>query len=367
MRAPTHSKQGERLRALQSYDILDTDREAEFDDIVKLAASICEAPISVVNLIDAERQWFKAETGLGVRETPIDTSICAHAILENDFVEIPDTLADPRLADNPLCTGEDGLRFYAGALLTNEDGLPLGTLCVLDRRPRELTPLQRDAIRVLARQVMAQLDLRRSLTMAETLRKEVDHRVKNSLLSVAAYARLQIRASRSDETRMALEAVHLRIAAVSNLHELLYKTDSGPYIDLGAYVRNLGRHLESLAADGVAVEVDAERIIVDSDEAAAVGTLVNELAANAFKHAFPEGRQGTVSISLRIVEDGLIELTCADDGVGFGATEEPTSGLGLKVAQTVCGQLGCELEMRLSSEGVAAIARFAPKAGTRPN
>ena len=122
MKAATHPQQAERLAALYRYDILDTEREADFDDIVELAAELCGAKISVINLIDSDRQWFKAETGLGVRETPLETSICSHVILESDFVEIPDTQADTRTSDNPLCRDEPGLRFYAGALLKSRDG-----------------------------------------------------------------------------------------------------------------------------------------------------------------------------------------------------------------------------------------------------
>jgi hypothetical protein len=167
MKASSHPRQEARLAALRGYNILDTPREADFDEIVALASQICEAPISVVNLVDAERQWFKAEVGLGVRETPIETSICAHAILEEAFVEIPDTLQDQRMRGNALCDGEPGLRFYAGAQLQTPDGLPLGTLCVLDYKPRTLTPLQRNAIIVLGRQVMAQLDLRLALRLPQ--------------------------------------------------------------------------------------------------------------------------------------------------------------------------------------------------------
>lgn len=204
MEARQHPQQQERLRALRAYDILDTEREADFDEIVELAARICGTAISVVNFIDEDRQWFKAETGLGVRETPLATSICSHAILEDSFVEIPDTLADPRMRDNPLCTGEPGLRFYAGALLVNDDGLPMGTLCVLDHAPGRLDSMQRDALRVLGRQVMALLEMRRALGEARLLRLEVDHRVKNSLQSVISLARMQARRMESVEARAAL-------------------------------------------------------------------------------------------------------------------------------------------------------------------
>ncbi|CAN5420327.1 hypothetical protein BH11ARM2_BH11ARM2_37910 [soil metagenome] len=161
MRASLHREESARLNALRSFGVLDTPREADFDEIVQLAAQICEAPISVINLIDASRQWFKAEVGLGIREMPLDNSICAHAILEKGLVVVPDTGEDARFADNRLVTSLEGIRFYAGTLLETEEGLPIGTLCILDTKPRDLNALQRDTLRVLGRQVMAQLELRK--------------------------------------------------------------------------------------------------------------------------------------------------------------------------------------------------------------
>lgn len=149
-----------RLAALARYHVMDTPREAAFDEIVELVAAICEAPIAIVNLIEDGRQFFKAEVGLGVRETPLDTSFCGQAILEEDFLLVPDATDDRRFNCNPLVTGEPHLRFYAGALLKSPEGFPIGTLCVLDHRPRDLTDVQKQAIRVMARQVMMQLEQR---------------------------------------------------------------------------------------------------------------------------------------------------------------------------------------------------------------
>lgn len=152
-----------RLEALARYEILDTPREKDFDDVAALAAAICGTPIAVVNLIGEGRQFFKAEVGLGVRETPLDSSFCAHAILEEEFLLVADATKDARFVRNPLVTGEPHLRFYAGALLRTEDGQPIGTVCVLDYEARELTPTQTQTLRILARQVMTQLDLRLAL------------------------------------------------------------------------------------------------------------------------------------------------------------------------------------------------------------
>ncbi|BBE00231.1 PAS domain S-box protein (plasmid) [Sphingobium amiense] len=154
---------------MDRYDILDTPTEPIFDDIARLASEALGAPIAVVNLIATARQWFKAEISIGARELPLEVSICAHALLEEDMMVIPDTRLDPRVDCNPLVTAEGGLRFYAGALLKTPDGLPIGTLCVLDRQPRPegITPFQRLTLEVLARQVMTQLELRRSLSQQQ--------------------------------------------------------------------------------------------------------------------------------------------------------------------------------------------------------
>lgn len=149
-----------RLAALQRYEILDTPVEAEFDDFTQLASYICGAPIALISLVETNRQWFKSEVGLGVRETPLDVSICRHALLQPGVFVVPDTTKDPRFQNNPLVTGAPRLRFYAGALLESSDGLPLGTLCVLDRQPRQLTAEQSRALHMLARQVMTLLELR---------------------------------------------------------------------------------------------------------------------------------------------------------------------------------------------------------------
>ena len=174
--------ESERLAALASYEILDTPRELEFDDVVRLAANVFEAPIAVVNLVAEGRQWFKAEVGIGADELPLDVSICAHAILQRGIFVIPDTTQDARFASNPLVTGDPGLRFYAGALLETPEGLPLGTVCVLDTKPRPggITDHQRLTLEVLARQVMTQLELRRAVSQrdqrAERLKAEIQGR-----------------------------------------------------------------------------------------------------------------------------------------------------------------------------------------------
>ncbi len=170
----SRERERRRLAALDRYRILDTPRENAFDEVARLAADLCGTPIGVVNLIGDGRQFFKAEVGLGVRETPLETAFCTHAILEEEFLLIPDARQDARFAGNPLVHGQPGLRFYAGAPLRTADGLPIGTLCVLDTEPRNLNEVQQRALKVLARQLMNQLDLR----IAATERSEQDDRYR---------------------------------------------------------------------------------------------------------------------------------------------------------------------------------------------
>ena len=138
--------------------------EQEFDDLSRLAAMICGTPIALVSLVDADRQWFKAKVGIDDAETPRDVAFCGHAILQKDVMVVPDALADARFRGNPLVTNLPNVRFYAGAPLITQDGHALGTLCVMDHVPRELTSDQKQALKSLSRLVLAQIELRRSVS-----------------------------------------------------------------------------------------------------------------------------------------------------------------------------------------------------------
>ena len=161
MTAQVANNEAKRLKVLWQYDVLDTVPEEVFDDLTELAARICEAPIALISLVDEDRQWFKSKVGLTINETSRDISFCAHAIKQQELFIIPDATKDLRFANNPLVVSDPKIRFYAGAPLITPDGHALGTLCVIDKVPRELRPEQQQALRVLARHVMTQLELRR--------------------------------------------------------------------------------------------------------------------------------------------------------------------------------------------------------------
>jgi GAF domain-containing protein len=168
MKAPLPANETERLKALYQFEILDTLAEQVFDDLTLIASRICDTPIALISLIDEDRQWFKSRIGLDAQETPRDLAFCSHAILQHEILEVKDATQDRRFADNPLVTGDPRIRFYAGAPLLTGEGYGLGTLCVIDRMPRELTPKQREALQALSRVVLNCIQQRRYLSVMQS-------------------------------------------------------------------------------------------------------------------------------------------------------------------------------------------------------
>lgn len=200
-----HRDEERRLARLLALELLDTPEEADYDDLTRLAAQICGTPISLVTLLDDKRQWFKSKHGLNATETPREVSFCGHAIhSENEPFIVNDARNDARFHDNPLVIGGVKVVFYAGIPLTNEEGLPFGTLCVIDHQPRQLTNAQIDALRILARQVMRLLDLRKasnelrtSVQLLKTQKAELErfasvmaHDLKTPLANISGLIKL---------------------------------------------------------------------------------------------------------------------------------------------------------------------------------
>ena len=171
----TINQEAKRLEALQAYQILDTPEEEQYDNLVTLASYICGTPISLISLITQNRQWFKAKVGITGTETLRSDSFCQYAIESDDVLEIPDTLEDIRFYNNPYVTGEPNVRFYAGAPLVTNAGYRLGTLCVIDNQPRELTETQKMALAMLSEQVVAHFELRQKKEELEQEKQQINN------------------------------------------------------------------------------------------------------------------------------------------------------------------------------------------------
>lgn len=340
MQANQPCNEPERLAALYAYNILDTPLEAEFDDITQLVAQLCETPIAVINFVAEGRQWFKSEIGLGVRETPLDISICAHAILQDDLFIVPDTTQDPRFADNPLVVQDPHLRFYAGALLKSPDGYPLGTLCVLDYKTRTLTEVQKKALRVLANQVMVQAELRRRVEetrlLNERLRRsmaEAHHRIKNNLQTLTALMDLQSGAGRDSIPISEYQRLQQHITTLASLHDLLTEQAHGGTTSETISMRDsLDKLLPLLTttAGNRTIHFYADDVRLSLRRATTLALLIAELVSNAVKHG-----RGAIGISLQRSEETLT-LTVTDDGEGFpeGFDALGAANTGLELIET---------------------------------
>lgn len=370
---PLPADEADRLEALRRYGVLDTPAEAAFDDIVRVTAHICNAPIAVINLIDERRQWFKAELGLNCRETPRDVSICTHAILQRDLMVVGDTTLDPRLADNPLVAGEPYLRFYAGAVLRTPDDRAIGTLCVLDYLPRDLTDAQADALQAMAHQVMAQLELRRTnIVQADlmcrleraaqenaTLLSELRHRVSNNLQMIDGVLALQARRGTSESGPAAIDAVRDRLQPLMVMARQFDDVTAGS-VDLASYLRLVCEGLMTFrAGEAASVRLDMrlDPFGVRRATAMPLGLIVNEFVTNSFKHAFADGG-GILRVNLDALDRDRARLTLADDGPGLPEVAGGT-GLGLQLIPLLARQVAGEL--RWEQGGGAHVSLVFPR------
>ena len=250
MSAPVPVHEAERLQALGDYGLMDTPPEAVFDEIVALASYVFHAPIALISLIDEKRLWFKARTGLDRTEMPREYAFCAHTILEPDGMVVPDALADPRFASNPFVVGQPGIRFYAGVPLITREGHALGTLCVIDTKPRsEFDPEQKQALQTLGRHLMAQIEIRYSsefLAKALLERRQAELEQQNRILE---HDRELSRLNELKDRFMTMLAHELRnpLASILNAIELLRSPEPDDAVGIiEGQVKHLSRLIEDL-------------------------------------------------------------------------------------------------------------------------
>ncbi|MDB4973510.1 MAG: hybrid sensor histidine kinase/response regulator [Myxococcaceae bacterium] len=337
--APLPADESARLANLLSYRVLDTGAELGFDDLTAVASMVCEAPISLITLIDTNRQWFKSARGIAATETPRDLAFCAHAILQDTPLMVPDSRLDERFHDNPLVTGDPKVRFYAGAPLVTPAGHAIGTLCVVDLVPRALSSAQLDALTRLARQVVTQLELRRAHDEARRVAKAkadflatMSHEIRTPLNGVLGMTQLL-----SETVLTAEQDELLGVVSRSGKH-LLHVVD-----DVLDFSRLDGGHvqLESVVGDLHAVTLDViammseaaqrKRLALELDWRSKRSPLrlcdphrLRQLLLNFVSNAIKFTDHGSIIIR---VSDGMdpqdLELAVLDTGIGIPAHVVP--------------------------------------------
>jgi len=370
--APPDKNEAGRIRALNELKILDTDAEQNYDDLVMLAAAICNTPISLVSLVDISRQWFKSRVGLDACETSRDLAFCAHAILQPDLFVVPDTLQDERFADNPLVTGEPRIRFYAGAPLIDSDGFALGTLCVIDRQPRTLDGQQRKSLIALSKQVVSQFELRRKLIELQKINDNkqrimtvLSHDLRNAFnVQINIANRLQQKLQQLSPTQISDCATMIaRSAKDANrvLNEVLEwsKFEMGSYkmmpseIDVAALLREVAQSCSAQALEkNVDIKQKTSSALTLCADKSMIECILRNLATNAIKFS----RNGdTVILSAENAANHW-RLSVIDHGVGMDSEHagQLFGDKDLETTKGTAGETGTGIGTRLIQHFVAA-------------
>jgi signal transduction histidine kinase/CheY-like chemotaxis protein len=387
--APPTIDEAARLKSLYDYDILDTEAEKTFDDITQLVAQICNMPISLISLVDSERQWFKSKIGLAPQQTAKDIAFCTHAIHQKKVFEVEDTLHDERFFDNPLVTSTPNIRFYAGTPLVSPDGHVIGTLCVIDDKPNKLTQDQRQALEVLGRSVISQMELRKNIKILKLANEHkteflsnMSHELRTPLNAIIGFSHLMLENTQDYRIppKFAEYVKHIdysgrRLLSVVNSVIDLNKIEAGMMqvqlktICFREFIKNLEGML-AITANQKDVEFSVH---VSNDlpkylavDQAKITQIITNLAHNAIK--FTDGGKW-VKVELSLNNEQLV-ITVADQGVGISSNDQTKlfnqfqqvgqakssegSGLGLSITQSLVTLLGGKIKV-LSTVGLGSI------------
>jgi len=393
-----HIYEKERLAALDSYSIMDTLPEVDYDNLTAIAAEICGTPLSLVSLLDNKRQWFKSHHGLGATETPKEFAFCAHAINDDeDIFLVQDARTDERFHDNPLVAGEPRVIFYAGVPLTTEEGLPLGTLCVIDHKPKLLSQGQMNSLKALSMQVMNLLQLRKSNMKLEKSVEDLKekneelerfayiaaHDLKSPLNTINTTAELftDCYASKFDEDgKTMLGFIQKASKKLTGLIDGLLEysksesvlKEGGSTIDLQV-LRNDISGLFSYD-NSLVLALKSKLKSINTNKAAIHQILIN-LISNAIKYSDKD----EVEIQIEICENGdLYEFCVRDNGPGIALKEQdkvfqifkvlaptdkfgqPGNGIGLATVKKIIEKMGGTISLE-SEKGKGCQFNFSIK------
>ncbi|MBA6264441.1 GAF domain-containing sensor histidine kinase [Colwellia sp. Bg11-12] len=392
--AGLHPKETQRIDELLRYEVLDTEDEKALDELTQLASAICGTSISLISLVDKDRQWFKSRVGLDAPETPREIAFCSHAILQDQIFEIPDTLEDKRFIDNPLVTGAPDIRFYAGAPLVSTNGLPIGTLCVIDTAPKKLDEKQQLALNTLAKQVVSQLELR--LRNRQLLRMQKDqekifavmsHDLRSPFNGILGLSKILHQNADTLEPELIAEMANGILESSLTFYQLLDEILQWSRNQLGALhvelkatalnpliTETLDLMKESFILKKLTIKHEKSEDTVAMADVNLTKTIIRNLLANAIKYT-PE--QGTIHIKTQTIED-KIQLIITDTGQGVPldiqnglfsesvASNRGTQGeLGHGLGLSLCGDFARKQQGYLSLDkeyknGAKLILNFPP-------
>lgn len=424
-----------RARVLRDYDILDTPPEEAFDKITRLATQTFQVPIALITFIDAKRQWFKSHHGTDLHETDLSASFCLCAVQKGYTLVVPNALEDSRFFNNPSVTGGLNLRYYVGAPLITPEGVALGSLCLIDTVPRPRPSAEEiSMLETLASMVVDEMRLRRSLHEQQQtklrlqkllqeksiLLKETHHRVKNNLQLVSSMLNIHSRKLTDATAKAALGESRERIAAIANVHELMYANQMRHHqftqdhdvtsdtakgttnadntqadstqadntqansvyanttgdilpedrVDLAPLLTDLANNVMRLASQPVQLELNLMPASLNIHQAVPLSLIINELLTNTLKYAFPDASNHahtpTINIQANVVQADMqnprLHLTVSDNGVGLPADADisQASSLGFTIIQTLSEQLGAKLSWHDQNPSGLAISIVLP-------
>jgi signal transduction histidine kinase len=361
------NKEQRRLEVLHQYDILDTPPDGAFDDIVKLAARLLDVPVAIISLVDKDRIWFKSKIGVELQQIEKEEGLCASAIFSDDIYLVEEATKDPRTLANKLVAGSFGLEFYAAAPLTTTDGYNLGTLCVMDKKPRKMTPDQQEVLKSLAKVVMNQMELRLHARMSVKNHSELiyllTHNLKGFINNIPALIEA-LRESRDDPGDFEWILKMLEQSALKSAKEINEFLDRAPHnnggssyvfkkVDFTEIIKQVVKVNQIAAIDKnqqLKIDLDNDPLIINADKNKLMDA-VDNLINNAIKYS---PYNSAINISTYSKENKLI-LEVRDEGQGLSATDkeglfkpfsrlstqptggETSSGIGLWIVKEIIG------------------------------
>jgi signal transduction histidine kinase len=395
-----HKYEAERLKSLESYGILDTLPEADFDNLAILAAEICNTPISLVTFIDEKRQWYKSRVGIEAYEIDRDYTFCGHAInLSNDIFIIPDSRKDERFFDNPAVTGELKVVFYASIPLVTKKGLPIGTICVVDQKPRELTPNQIRCLKALSEQTMKLLELRLSKIELEKAMEKLEdrnlelekfahiaaHDLKSPLANISGLTEFFVENYGLALDTDGQEILHLIQSCSTKLREMIDSLLEYSKSDQNLKENRTEVNLQVLRDEisnlftfkndcSITLKSNVSSILINK-------TAIEQILINLVTNAIKYNDKAIAAIEIEVIEEEAVyKISVKDNGIGISKEYhqrifqifevlavkdrygENGNGIGLatvkKIVESLEGTIDVESEIGKGSKFIFTISRF---------